>query len=32
LRGRDLVDLGDVFPDLSFTVAELFAALRARPD
>ena len=31
LRGSDRVDLGDVIPGLSFTVDELFAALRARP-
>lgn len=30
LRGEDLVDLGDVFPGLSFSVAELFQALRRR--
>ena len=31
LRGSDRVDLGDVIPGFSFTVDELFAALRARP-
>ena len=31
LRGADRVDLGDVIPGFSFTVDELFAALRARP-
>jgi len=30
LRGADRVDLGDVIPGFSFTVDELFAALRAR--
>jgi Uma2 family endonuclease len=30
LRGSDRVDLGDVIPGFSFTVDELFAALRAR--
>ena len=30
LRGTDRVDLGDVIPGFSFTVDELFAALRAR--
>lgn len=29
LRGTDNIDLGDVFEGLSFTVSELFAALRA---
>jgi Uma2 family endonuclease len=30
LRGSDRVDFGDVIPGFSFTVDELFAALRAR--
>ncbi|HLH21609.1 MAG TPA: Uma2 family endonuclease [Chloroflexota bacterium] len=30
LRGADVLDLGDVIPGLRLTVAEIFAALRAR--
>jgi Uma2 family endonuclease len=30
LQGEDVIDLGDVFEGLSFTVAELFGAMRPR--
>jgi Uma2 family endonuclease len=31
LQSSDVINLGDIFPGLSFTVADLFAKLRPRP-